>query len=211
MNVTKAMISCSVPSKITTTEAARVAVSRFRIVQGRRILTERDPESLEVFRHSSAHLLAAASLVKIHDDVGILDLKVARWIVEGDVPIDADAYEIDARMRRATLDGPGKAQIRVLEWGAQEKRLTAQVSEPTTLAVRLFNYPAWRVEVNGRTISAETHETTGVMVVTMGTGENEVQISFSRTSDRITGELISGLALLLVTAIMLRKRHTQVH
>jgi len=127
------------------------------------------------------------------------------------VPINADAYEIDPAMRKATLDGPGRAQIHVLEWGAQNKKFTARVSEPTTLAVRLFNYPAWRVEVNGRTISAETHETTGVMVVTMGTGENEVQISFSRTSDRITGELISGLALLLVTAIMLRKRHTQVH
>ena len=124
------------------------------------------------------------------------------------VPIDADAYEIDARMRRATLNGPGKAQIRVLEWGAQEKKFTAQVSEATTLAVRLFNYPAWRVEVNGRVVSAQTQERTGVMVVPVMQGENEVTISFIRTWDRIAGGVISGLAFSLVMPIMFWQRRT---
>ena len=119
------------------------------------------------------------------------------------VPINADGYEIDPAMRKATLNGPGHAQIRVLEWAAQEKEFTARVSEPTTLAVRLFNYPAWRVEVNGRVVSAETQETTGIMIVPLDAGENAVTISFIRTWDRMAGGVISALAFFLVAAVSL--------
>jgi len=114
------------------------------------------------------------------------------------VPINADAYEIDPAMRKATLDGPGHAQIHVLEWGAQNKKFTARVSEPTTLAVRLFYYPAWRVEVNGHMVSTRTQETTGIMIVPVGAGTNDVQITFTRTWDRTFGGLISVLAVLVV-------------
>ena len=116
------------------------------------------------------------------------------------VPINADAYEVDPTMRKATLDGPGRAQIRVQEWGAQEKEFTAQVSEPTTLVIRLFNYPAWQVEVNGRLVSTQTRETTGVMVVPVGAGDNNVRIKFIRTWDRMVGAAISGFTLLLLMA-----------
>lgn len=119
------------------------------------------------------------------------------------VPINADPYEIDPAMRKATLNGPGHAQIRVLEWGAQEKEFTALVSEPTRLAVRLFNYPAWRVEVNGQPVSVETQETTGVMIVPVGAGDNKVTIKFIRTWDRVVGGVISGLAFFLVLAVSL--------
>ena len=42
MKVTRAMISCRVPSNKPTTEAAKVAVIKFKMVQGSRILTERE-------------------------------------------------------------------------------------------------------------------------------------------------------------------------
>jgi len=117
------------------------------------------------------------------------------------VPINADAYEVDPAMRRVTLDGPGRAQIRVEQWGAEEKKFSANVTEPTRLVLRLFNYPAWRVQVNGRVVSAETHEATGLMVVPVTAGENDVQIKFVRTWDRTICGLISVLAVLAVTVI----------
>ena len=125
------------------------------------------------------------------------------------VPIAADPYEIDTNARRATLTGPGKAQIRVLEWGAQEKRLTAKVSEPTKLALRLFNYPAWRVAVNGHLVSAETRDVTGQMIVPVMVGENDVRITFIRTWDRMVGGVMSGLVLvILVVAQILSKKNS---
>jgi hypothetical protein len=117
------------------------------------------------------------------------------------VPINADAYEIDPNARKATLDGPGRAQIRIEEWGAEEKKFTAHVSEPTTLALRLFNYPAWWVEVNGRMVSTETQETTGVMIVPVTAGENDIEIKFVRTWDRKAGEWISIMTAVITFAV----------
>jgi hypothetical protein len=118
------------------------------------------------------------------------------------VPINADAYEVDPTMRKVRLDGPGRAQIRVSQWGAQEKEFTAEVSERTTLAVRLFNYPAWRVEMNGRVVSAETHETTGLMVVPVDAGTNDVRLTFVRTWDRTLGGAISSFTLLILSVLL---------
>jgi hypothetical protein len=64
------------------------------------------------------------------------------------------------------------------------------------LLLRLFNYPAWQVEVNGNVVSAETREITGQMLVPVQAGENQVQITFVRTGDRLAGGVISLLALL---------------
>jgi hypothetical protein len=94
------------------------------------------------------------------------------------------------------LDGPGRAQIRIEKWGAEEKKFSASVTEPTQLVLRLFNYPAWQVQVNGRAVSVETQEDTGQMVVPVTAGENDVQIKFVRTWDRTIGGLISVLAVL---------------
>ena len=117
------------------------------------------------------------------------------------VPINADAYDIDPKARKATLDGPGRAQIRIEKWGAEEKEFSAHVTEPTQLALRLFNYPAWRVEVNGHVVSAETHEDTGQMIVPVTAGENDVQVRFVRTWDRTFGGLISVLAAFSVAGV----------
>ena len=38
------------------------------------------------------------------------------------------------------------------EWKAESKSFTAEMSAADQLAVRLFRYPAWRVEVNGREV-----------------------------------------------------------
>jgi hypothetical protein len=136
--------------------------------------------------------------------VDVQKMQAATWSGQGYegsdeyVPINADAYEVDPAMRRVALDGPGRAQIRVSQWGAQEKEFTAEVSEPTKLAVRLFNYPAWQVEVNERVVSAETHETTGLMVVPVGAGENNVRVTFARTWDRTLGGVLSSFTFLVL-------------
>ncbi len=62
------------------------------------------------------------------------------------------------------------------------------------LALRLFQYPAWRVEVNGHAVEASARPGTGQMLVPVGAGLNRVQISFVRTWDRALGGWISVIA-----------------
>ena len=111
-------------------------------------------------------------------------------------PAGADASTVDKAARRVTVEGPARAAIRVTEWNAGNKLFTADMSAPDALALRLFNYPAWRVEVNGRAVQTANREGTGQMLVPVGAGSNTVRITFTRTWDRIIGAWISLIAIL---------------
>jgi hypothetical protein len=75
------------------------------------------------------------------------------------------------------------------------------------LALRLFNYPAWRVEVNGQPVANSTRAVTGQMLIPVQAGENRVQIMFTRTWDRTLGGFISVVtALLLALFVALRRK-----
>jgi hypothetical protein len=113
-------------------------------------------------------------------------------------PVGADPSSVDKDARRVTVDGPAHAAIRVSEWNPESKTFTADMSEPDSLALRLFNYPAWRVEVNGRQVRTSTREGTGQMLVPVEAGANRVQISFARTWDRSLGGWISVIVLILI-------------
>jgi len=115
-------------------------------------------------------------------------------------PIGTDPSSIRKDARRVRVDGPARAAIRVFQWEAERKMLTADMSGPDNLALRLFNYPAWRVEVNGRQVQAATREGTGQMLVPVETGTSRVQITFIRTWDRKWGAWISLLTLILMLA-----------
>jgi len=94
-------------------------------------------------------------------------------------------------------------------WQPELKSFSASVKEPGNLILRLFNYPAWKTVVNGRTVSPETTEDTGQMIVPIRPGANEVTITLARTWDRSTGAVISGLAVAL-GAILLWADHRRV-
>jgi hypothetical protein len=121
-------------------------------------------------------------------------------------PAGADASVADKGARRVTVYGPAHAAIHVLQWSAESKTFTAEMSAPGELALRLFNYPAWRVVVNGRAVRAGTREGTGQMLVPVERGANRVEIEFTRTWDRTVGCLISVTGLLLILILGLGKR-----
>jgi hypothetical protein len=117
-------------------------------------------------------------------------------------PIGADASAIDRSARRVTVEGSAHAAIRVSQWAAETKSFDANLSAAGNLALRLFNYPAWKVEVNGRPVEAGTREGTGQMLVPAQAGDNRVEISFRRTWDRTLGGWLSVLALLIILISM---------
>jgi 6-pyruvoyl-tetrahydropterin synthase related domain len=128
------------------------------------------------------------------------------------VPVGGDPYEIKPDAPRVALDdgaGPDQAQrIGIQRWSAESKVFAAQVDHAGQLVLRLFNYPAWRVEVNGQVVASSTRDVTGQMLIPVQAGENRVQITFTRTWDRTLGGIISGVtALFLGGLVMLwRKR-----
>jgi hypothetical protein len=113
-------------------------------------------------------------------------------------PTGADSSAIDKGARRVTVEGLEHARIHVVQWNAESKEFTAEMSAPARLALHLFNYPAWKVEVNGHVVQAGTRESTGQLMVPVEAGPNRVQITFVRTWDRVVGGWISLITALLV-------------
>jgi hypothetical protein len=124
------------------------------------------------------------------------------------VPRGVDPYELNKDAPQVTLVSGESAPIRILEWSPESKVFSSEVAHAGKLRLRLFHYPAWRVEVNGHPVAAGAQAVTGEILVPVSAGRNLVRVAFTRTRDRLAGGIISMLALLLVIlwAIQQRKR-----
>jgi hypothetical protein len=103
---------------------------------------------------------------------------------------------------------PG-SKLQITSWKPESRTFIAEVTRPEELRLRLFNYPAWGVEVNHRPVHAETSGITGEMLIPVETGRNEVTVTFERTWDRTLGgvvSLVSALGLVLWGAFQRRGR-----
>jgi hypothetical protein len=120
-------------------------------------------------------------------------------------PSGADPGGIDKSRWNVTVAGSAHAAIRVSRWDAERRTFTAEMSEPDQLALRLFRYPAWQAEVNGRVVETASTET-GQMLVPVGAGMNRVQIIFVRTWDRMVGGWISLLTAMSMVLLGLAPR-----
>ena len=123
-------------------------------------------------------------------------------------PAGAEPANVDKEARKVTVNGTAHAVIRVLRWDEESKAFTAEMSAADQLALKLFRYPAWRVEVNGSAVDTLAREGTGQMLVPVNVGMNRVEITFVRTWDRTVGacvSVIAALGLLLYEVIRRRK------
>jgi hypothetical protein len=94
------------------------------------------------------------------------------------------------------------AIISVVKWTAEEKVLRVKAQGPLRIALRLINYPAWRVEVNGRQIEPERADGYDQMIVPVAAGESRVRVLFTRTRDRTLGGVLSAVSLLMALFLM---------
>ena len=127
-------------------------------------------------------------------------------------PAGADPTAIDKDARNVTVAGPARAAIHVYRWDAESRTFTAEMSRPDQLALRMFPYPAWKTEVNGRVVRTGVREGTKQMLVPVEAGMNRVQITFVRTWDRRLGGWISiVVAGCVIFWIIWVRRHRAYH
>jgi len=124
-------------------------------------------------------------------------------------PNGADPSSIDKSARKVTVAGPAHAAIDVLHWDAESKIFTVQMSAPDHVALRLFQYPAWHVEVNETQVHTTMREGTGQVLVPVSAGMNRVDMRFVQTWDRAAGGWISFITAVGVLSLLAwRKRHS---
>lgn len=106
--------------------------------------------------------------------------------------------------------GPvSKPKIHVDRWSPELKEVSVSSREQFFLGLRVLNYPAWRVEVNGTTVKPESGEDYNQMIVPVQAGESHIRVRFTRTWDRTLGgglSLASALGALWLFAAGIRGR-----
>jgi hypothetical protein len=125
------------------------------------------------------------------------------------VPAGDDPYELNKSLPLVSADAGAPVAGEMLAWGQEEKHFTVHAAAPQNLTVRLFNYPAWSVLVNGKPAATETTEVTGLMVIPVAAGFNDVRIHFRRTIDRLVGNVVSLISLALLLAAWAKTRPSQ--
>lgn len=131
------------------------------------------------------------------------------------VPAGGDNYEIkpdfpDYRLR--SLDGeaqPSDARVRDFHGGIYRKQFVVDSPQPVAIVLRLMNYPAWRVEVNGATVTPQSDDPTGRMVIALPAGRSDVHVRFVRMPDRWIGDGMSLVALMLLGGFWYGERERQ--
>ncbi len=132
-------------------------------------------------------------------------------------PLDDERTKLPQNAPRAAIlpaegrDGSlprGTATVHIEAWKAENKIVVIRAREPVRVALRLVDYPAWRIEVNGHEVSVDRAEETAQMIVPVGRGEGRIQVVFTRTLDRTLGFLLSlgGLLASVCLAWLGRER-----
>jgi hypothetical protein len=125
--------------------------------------------------------------------------------------LPAKAPAVQILSREGIEASAPNAEIRIARWNAEEKDLTVTSPQPLRLAVRLLDYPAWRVEVNGRRVTPESPESTAQIILPLPPGTSRTRITFLRTWDQSLGWGTSVMAMiaLLVSLWAARSRSPQ--
>ena len=130
-------------------------------------------------------------------------------------PIADDHYNLPQKAARAQLlpvtdntdapnsQPPASSKVVIDRWNAQEKILRVQATQPARLALRLLNYPAWQVEVNGARIQPQHPEDSGQMLIPLSAGDSRVTVRFAYTRDRTLGVILSILSFALAIVLLL--------
>lgn len=135
-------------------------------------------------------------------------------------PIGDDHYNLPVKAPQVTIladrpvelkpgdhpdPGVGGTTILVKRWTAAEKELRVSAGAPIRIALRLLNYPAWRVEVNGSRVAPRSTTDSGQMILELPAGSSEVVVRFIRTWDRTLGGVVSIGSLLVALSLSLMR------
>lgn len=113
-----------------------------------------------------------------------------------DLPLDAPL--VKALPANSAETTPPQVEIRVDRWTTEHKLIHIKAQSDARIALRVLNYPAWRVEVNGQAIHPERMDDVNQMVVPVGTGVSEIRVTFARTPDRQIGNAASAFSALVL-------------
>jgi hypothetical protein len=102
--------------------------------------------------------------------------------------------------------GSCRTTFAVQQERAEQLRVTATVSQPGAMILRLRRYPAWQIELNGHTLAGLPQREDGLIAVPVAQGPVDLRIRWTTTPDVRAGRCVSFFALLLLGVLAWTER-----
>jgi hypothetical protein len=114
----------------------------------------------------------------------------------------------NAEWQASTADlQPSEIQIR--RWDVE--RISATIHSGAGFAVlRVMDYPAWRVSVNGAPVNARPRRDDGLMTIPLTDGTSKIEVRYGATRDVWLGRFLSLIAVVLWIGLAAFRRRQQV-
>ena len=94
------------------------------------------------------------------------------------------------------------SQIHIERWNVEHMSATIDTSAPAFAVVRLMDYPAWLVRVNGQPVGARPRRDDGLMVIPLPVGNSRIDIRYGTTPDMWAGRILSLIAIICLLAVL---------
>jgi 6-pyruvoyl-tetrahydropterin synthase related domain len=101
-----------------------------------------------------------------------------------------------------SADPEDSSALEILDWSPEHKLVRVNSPSPVRIALRLLNYPAWHVRVNGKTVTPERMDDVNQMVVPVEPGTSAVTVDFVRTWDRKLGNALTAVSALMAALLL---------
>jgi hypothetical protein len=128
-------------------------------------------------------------------------------------PVGDDHTDLPEKAERVKLlpSRPGSgvtsdAKFQIERWSPEEKEIRVTTEQPIVVALRLLDYPAWRVKVNDKRVTAQHAGTTTQMIVPLTPGTSHISARFTRTLDRTVGGALTMISFLIAVLLVLKPR-----
>jgi hypothetical protein len=135
------------------------------------------------------------------DNSGIQqDLPLVRVLKSPDAD-QADSSIVENPEWKPDTSDTAPAQVQVSFWKSEIKQIVVNTSANAYVVLRLIDYPAWQVQVNGIISTARAHRDDGLMTIPLHPGTSVISIRYAATRDVEIGRALSLLALCIVIAL----------
>jgi hypothetical protein len=98
---------------------------------------------------------------------------------------------------------PPDGRVEIQQWTTEQKQIRVRVIGEGRVALRLLDYPAWRVTLNGKTVTPSHPEGTNQMIISVPAGDSQIHAQFMRTPDRSLGLILFSISLVVVAILIL--------
>ena len=101
------------------------------------------------------------------------------------------------------------SEVQIGRWNVEQMSATVRLegSSGAGFAVlRVMDYPAWRVTVNGAAVNARPRRDDGLMAVPVAAGVSEIEVRYAATRDVWAGRILSLTAAILWLGLAARQR-----